>query len=290
MDVDFYLSQIEEILSFANYSRRTIIAYKTYVRSFLAYCSDTLHKAPEQVSYSEIRTFLLWIQKERKLSDATLNHAISEIRFFYESVLGQAWNPKQIPHRKTTHPIPFVPDRQTVQEFISTIEDIKKKAMISLMYSAGLRVHEVCRLKCSDIDHGKGQIYVSPSKNRRDRFVILTENTCQLLCSYWHSLPPHLKTRDWLFTKQTDISRPVYSQFICNFIPKHEKDLGWEHRLSAHSFRHAYATHSYQDGMDILTLSRLLGHNSLDSTRIYVHLADICAGSHRSPMEGMVIG
>ena len=95
MDVDFYLSQIEEILSFANYSRRTIIAYKTYVRSFLAYCSDTLHKAPEQVSYSEIRTFLLWIQKERKLSDATLNHAISEIRFFYESVLGQAWNPNR---------------------------------------------------------------------------------------------------------------------------------------------------------------------------------------------------
>lgn len=289
MDVDFYLSQIEEILSFAKCSERTIISYKTYTRPFLVYCSNILHKEPENVSYSEIRNFLTTLQKERSLSDASLNHAISEIRFLYEAVLGQTWNPKQVPARKVSHPLPFVPDRQTVQEFISTIDDIKKKAMISLLYSAGLRIHEVCRLKCSDIDHGKGRIYVSPGKNRRDRYAILTENTYQLLCSYWRSLPPHLKTRDWLFTQQTDIKKPAYTQFISSFIPKHEDALGWEHRLSAHSFRHAYATHSYQDGMDILTLSRLLGHTSLNSTTIYVHLADVCSGSHRSPMEGMVI-
>lgn len=170
---DFYLDQISEILSFAGRSENTITSYKTYVSPFLDYCVDVLRKDPAEVSSAEIRSYITDIRQERGLSDATVNHILSELRFFYESVLGLGWNSKQLPHRKIRRCLPYVPDRDTVSTFLCSIDDKKKKAMVSLLYSSGLRISEVCRLKCADIYHSSSRIYVAPSKNGKDRYTIL---------------------------------------------------------------------------------------------------------------------
>jgi len=287
--MNHYLEQIDDILSFGGRSPRTIISYKTYAAPFLEYCVNHFHKDPAEVSSAEIRTYLRILQKERNLCDASVNHAISEIRFLYEAVLGIEWNPKQIPHRKIKRCLPYVPDRDAVETFISSISDLKKKAMICLLYSSGLRISEVCRLKCSDIEHSKERIYVAPSKNGKDRYTLLAEESYEILCEYWLSLPAEKKSRDWLFTQQTNLLKPIYPQFIQDFIKKQECLLGWQPRLTAHSFRHGFATHCYQDGMDLLTLSKLLGHSSINSTTIYVHLAELGMRHYNSPMKGMVI-
>lgn len=121
-----YLEQMDEILSFGGKSPRTIISYKTYAAPFLEYCVSCLHKDPAQVSSAEIRAYLISLQKERNLCDATINHAISEIRFLFESVLDLPWNPKQIPHRHFNRCLPFVPERATVETFLASISDFKK--------------------------------------------------------------------------------------------------------------------------------------------------------------------
>lgn len=288
--MNHYLEQIDDILSFGGRSPRTIISYKTYVAPFLEYCVNHLHKDPAEVSCAEIRAYLVALQNTRGLCDATINHAISEIRFLYEAVLGLQWNSKQIPHRKFKRGLPFVPDRDTVEAFLSSISDLKKKAMVCLLYSSGLRISEVCRLKCADIEHSKERIYVRPSKNGKDRYTILAEESYEILCKYWLSLPAGKRSRDWLFTQQTNLENPIYPQFIQGFIQKQELLLGWEHRLTAHSFRHSFSTHCYQDGMDLLTLSKLLGHSDIHSTTIYVHLAELGMRHYNSPMKGMVIG
>jgi site-specific recombinase XerD len=287
--INQYLGEIRDILSFGGRSPRTIISYQTYVAPFLEHCVSQLHIDPAEVSSAQIRSYLITIQKERNLSDATINHAISEIRFFCETVLGIPWNPKQVPHRKTKRFLPFVPDRETVRLFLSSISDLKKKAMACLLYSSGLRISEVCRLQCADIEHSLGRIYIAPSKNGRDRYVILAEESYEILCRYWLSLPAGKRSRNWLFTQQTDLSKPIYPQFLQDFIKKQVSLLGWEHRLTAHSFRHAFATHCYQDGMDLLTLSKMLGHSSLHSTTIYVHLAELGMQHYSSPMKGMEV-
>lgn len=285
-----YLEQMDELLSFGGKSPRTIISYKTYAAPFLEYCVSCLHKDPAEVSSAEIRAYLINLQKERNLCDATINHAISEIRFLFESVLGLPWNPKQIPHRRFNRCLPFVPERATVETFLASINDLKKKAMICLLFSSGLRISEVCHLKCAHIEHSRNRIYVAPSKNRKDRYTVLAEEAFQILCLYWRSLPSGMKSRDWLFTQQTNPLKPIYPQFIQGFLMKQEKLLGWEHRLTAHSFRHAFATCCYQDGMDLLTLSKMLGHSNINSTTIYVHLAELGLRHYNSPMKGMVIG
>lgn len=287
--MNHYLDQIDDILSFGGRSPRTIISYKTYAAPFLEYCVNHLHKDPTEVSSAEIRAYLMKLQNERKLCDASINHAISELRFLYEAVLGLDWNPKQIPHRKTKRCLPYVPDRDVVLTFISSIHDLKKKAMVCLLYASGLRISEVCRLRCSDIEHSKERIYIAPSKNGSDRYTLLAEESYEILCRYWLSLPPHKKSRDWLFTQQHDLSKPIYPQFLQSFIKKQVELLGWENRLTAHSFRHAFATQCYRDGMDLLTLSKQLGHSSINSTIIYVHLAELGMRHYSSPMKGMVI-
>lgn len=286
-----YLEQIDEILSFGNRSQNTIKTYKTYTAPFFEYCVHSLKKDPAETVPSDIRTFLLQLADERNLSDATINHAISEIRFFYEAVLGKDWNASQIPHRRFKSILPYVPSREEVRIFISSIEDLKKKAIICLLYSAGLRICEACSLKCSDIQHSKGRIHVAPSKNGRERYAVLSENMYQLLCDYWHALPAAMKTRDWLFTQQHNIEKPIYPQFIQTFIPKQEALLGLPHRMTPHSFRHAYATHSYMSGVSIEDLSLLLGHSSTNSTRIYIHLAQLGSEirKYKSPMEEMEV-
>lgn len=102
-----YLDQIEEILSFGKYSPNTIQSYKTYTAPFLDYCSSTLHKDPAEVSPAQIRTFITQLQTERNLCDNSTNHALSEIRFLYEAVLGLPWNAKQIPLRRQTVDAPL---------------------------------------------------------------------------------------------------------------------------------------------------------------------------------------
>ncbi|MCD7712154.1 MAG: tyrosine-type recombinase/integrase [Firmicutes bacterium] len=286
---DFYLDQISEILSFAGRSENTITSYKTYVSPFLDYCVDVLRKDPAEVSSAEVRSYITDIRQERGLSDATVNHILSELRFFYESVLGLGWNSKQLPHRKIRRCLPYVPDRDTVSTFLCSIDDKKKKAMVSLLYSSGLRISEVCRLKCADIYHSSSRIYVAPSKNGKDRYTILADEAYEAVCDYWRSLPPAMKSRDWLFTQQRDVSKPIYPQFIQNFIKQQRAALGWDCRLTAHSFRHAFASHSYEDGMDLLTLSRLLGHSSIISTTIYVHISELGLRHYDSPMKGMVV-
>ena len=284
-----YLDQIEEILSFGKYSPNTIQSYKTYTAPFLDYCSSTLHKDPAEVSPAQIRAFITQLQTERNLCDNSTNHALSEIRFLYEAVLGLPWNAKQIPLRRQTFHLPFIPTPDIVENFLSSIQDLKKKAMVSLMYSAGLRISEVCTLKCAHIEHSNSRIYVAPSKNNRDRYTILSEDVYRILCAYWRDLPASMRTRDWLFTQQHSVDKPIYPQFIQSFLFKQEEALHWPHRLTCHSFRHAFATHSYQNGMDLETLSRLLGHASTNTTRYYVHLAMLSIEQIKSPMDGMEV-
>ncbi|MCD8012700.1 MAG: tyrosine-type recombinase/integrase [Lachnospiraceae bacterium] len=284
-----YLNEIEEILTFGNRSANTIKSYKTYVAPFLDYCVDVLHKDPADVSAHDIRTYITNLQQQRGLADSTVNHAISELRFFFEAVLGITWNPKQVPHRKTDRCLSYVPDRDTIAAFLSSVNDKKKKAMISLLYSSGLRISEVCCLKCADIRHSASCVYVAPGKNRKDRYVVLADEAYEIICDYWRSLPRGMKSRDWLFTQQRDISKPIYPQFIQGYMKKQVAALGWDCKLTCHSLRRAFATHSYQDGMDLLTLSRQLGHSSAATTAIYVHLAELGLRHYDSPMKGMVI-
>ncbi len=282
--MDKYFNLFREMISLRGLSDHTLKSYCTYIRSYLDYLQKILKKNPEDVSWQELRDYIRWIQKERDLSDRTINCAISQLRFFTIYVLHKPWDDSQLPKRRFDEYLPFVPAQEETFEFINTIPDIKQKAMVALMYSSGLRIGEVCRLRYEDIHRTTMKVHILHSKNRMERFAPLSQYALGILTEYWFACG---RPMEWLFPKQTDPSRPIDTFYLSRHIHEHEDRLGWPRRLTCHSFRHALGTHLYENGTDLLTIKSILGHKSLNSTTIYVHLAPTAFSKVVNPLDQM---
>ncbi len=271
--MDDYLKQFREMISLRGLTDHTIVSYSTYIRAYLDYLSNILHKMPEDISWEELRDFIRWLQKEKNLSDRTINHCISQLRFFTIYVLHKPWDPTQLPLRKFDAYLPYVPSQEEAFQFISTMPGIKPRAMCALMYSSGLRIGEVCRLRYEDIDRKKHAHPYLPYQSPAGTAMPLCPGMpWDLLTQYWFQCG---RPTGWLFPgSQKRVSdRPINTYYLSWHIHKHEERLGWPTRITCHSFRHAFGTHLYENGVDLLTIKALLGHKSLGSTMLYVHLA-----------------
>lgn len=291
--MDNYLIQFREMISLRGLTDHTIISYSTYIKVYLDYLSSILHKLPEDVSWAELRGFVQWLKVSRNLSDRTINCAISQLRFFTMYVLHKTWDNTQLPLRRFDEYLPFVPSQQETWQFISSMPSLKPKTMVTLMYSSGLRIGEVCRLRYEDVDRKNMRLHITHSKNRNDRYAMLSKAALDLLTQYWFACG---RPMGYLFPKQNGQDRPIDTFFLSRHIHAHEDRLGWQRRLTCHSFRHAFGTHLYENGTDLLTIKALMGHKSLHSTTIYVHLSasslrqavspfDHLAGVYHEPLQ-----
>ena len=282
--MDNYLNSFRKMISLRGLTDHTLKSYCTYIRTYLDYLNNILHKSPEEVSWDELRDYICWLQKSRDLSDRTINGAISKLRFFTLYVLHKPWDDTQLPMRRFDEYLPFVPSKEETWQFISSMPDLKPKTMVTLMYSAGLRIGEVCRLRYEDVDRKHMRLHITHSKNRNDRYAILSKAALDLLTQYWFECG---RPMGYLFPKQRGEDRPIDTFYLSRHIHAHEDRLGWERRLTCHSFRHAFGTHLYENGTDLLTIKALMGHKSLNSTTIYVHLSSDSIRQTVSPLDYM---
>ncbi len=279
-----YLTTYREMISLRGLTGHTLKNYCTYIRAYLDYLDLFLGKSPDAVSWTELRSFILWLQKSRGLSDRTINCVISQLRFFTIYVLHKSWDPSQLPMRKFDEYLPYVPSRQEVFTLISSMTDLKQKAMTSLLYSSGLRIGEVCHLRYEDISRSRMRIHITHGKNRSDRYAVLSQHALDILTQYWLKCG---RPTGWLFPKQHCSDKPIDTFYLSRHIHEQERLLGWEPRITCHSLRHAFGTHLYEDGADLLTIKALLGHKSLNSTTIYVHLASNTINRVTNPFDRM---
>ena len=267
--MDRYLESYREMISLRGLTGHTLISYTTYIRAYLDYLQHVLHKLPEDVSWQEMRDFVRWLQRERSLSDRTVNCAVSQMRFFTLYVLHKPWDDTQLPMRRFDEYLPYVPSQQETWHFISTMPGLKQKAMVALMYSSGLRIGEVCSLRYEDVSRSRMRVFVRHGKNRQSRYAILSKAALDILTLYWRSCG---RPQGYLFPKQSGKDEPIDTFFLSRHIHAHERRLGWPERITCHSFRHAFGTHLYENGTDLLTIKALMGHKSVSSA-VYVHLA-----------------
>ena len=164
-----YLEQLEEAGKIRNLKERSINCYKNYVSYFLKYQG----KNPEELTCQDVRTFLL-AKKEEGLKATTLNLYNSAIRFFYRNVLHILWDDITVPRMILEHKLPTVLTSDEIDRLLDAVDDIKYKAMFTTMYSSGMRVSEVIHLHYDDISRTNMQIHVRDTKNRMDRYTILS--------------------------------------------------------------------------------------------------------------------
>lgn len=277
-----YLSTYREMISLRGLTKHTLKSYCTYISAYLDYVQNVLHSSPEDVSWQDMRTYILWLQQQRSLSDRTINHCISQLRFFTIYVLHKPWDPSQLPMRKFDAYLPFVPSHEETMQFLSAVHNPKAHAILCLMYSSGLRAGEACSLRYEDVSRKDMRIHITKAKNRSDRYVPLSPRALSVLTAYWQQSG---KPIGWLFPQQTNAEKHIYPQFLDKHIRNAESSLGWPHRFSCHTLRHAYATHLYEQGTDLLTIKQLLGHKSINSTTIYISLANSLSKTAVSPFD-----
>ena len=275
-----YVKKFNDLLVLRDLTYNTVNSYNSMLRRYLSWVKSC-QRAPEDISFAQIRDYLLFLKQRENLSNRTINAHISQLRFFYLYVLRKPWDKYEIPFMKFNTTLPDILTLEEVQYFINTIPNLKHKACVALLYSAGLRVSELCHLRYEDISRKNMRIYIRPSKSRSDRYAILSKKALDILTEYWFSFG---KPKGWLFPGTKD-NYPIVSFTVSRFIKDHCSLLGWGKQVTAHMFRHSFGTHLYEQGYDLLTIQKLLGHKSASSSLIYVHLGTKTMKKLKSPFD-----
>jgi len=259
-------------------SARTRESYLADIEQFVRY----FMKPPDQLSLDDIHGYQQHLIRDRKYAENTINQHVAALKFLYRSTLKRDWNIEMIPYHKRSKKLPVVLSRDEVKMLFKATENIKHRAMLLTLYSTGIRASELTHLKVSDIDSKRMLVRIEEGKNSKDRYVRLSEKLLELLRSYWISQTPKPKT--WLFPGYGDDS-PLSRHSVQKMILKLKEKASIKKQVSTHTMRHTFATHMLESGVDIRRIQLMLGHRSLRTTAIYLHVASNYLHEAKTPLD-----
>jgi integron integrase len=314
------LDVVRDKIRFKHYSLSTERTYLFWIKQYIVF-HDKKH--PIDLQKADIESFLTYLATKKRVAPTTQNQAFSALLFLYREVLGvdmSEWNIQALRAQERKH-IPVVLTKEEVKLILNNM-DGTYKLITSLMYGCGLRMNEALNLRIKDIDFGFDKVYVWDSKSLKDRTVPLPQKLKQQLLAQVENVgeiherdlrdgygsvylpfalekkfPNAKKETKWQYlfpmrnlskdsrTQETrrhhilpkTLSRNITTAAIKSKINK---------RVTSHTFRHSYATHLLQNGVDIRTIQELLGHKSVETTMIYTHvIKELNRQDVKSPLD-----
>lgn len=259
-------------MQLCGYSERTRESYLRAVRQLQDYCG----KSPEMITEDEVREYFLHIKNERKYASPTMKIAYYGIKFFYKITLKKSWDTLELVRTGYERRLPTVLSVDEVRSIIERIRTFHNKTYITTVYSCGLRLQEALNLQVSDIDSKRMLIHVHRGKGAKDRYVPLPQSTLFMLRTYWRT---H-KNPVWIFPfrgkggkKSPAADRPMDRSTVTGALIRTLKQMPHiKKRVSIHTFRHSYATHLLEAGVNIRLIQQYLGHKSLMTMMVYFHV------------------
>lgn len=276
------LKKMGEDMEMRNFSHYTYDFYIRKTKEMIKY----FNKPMEEVGMEELRTYLNeYLAKERKVSDKTINHYNSVIRFLYEVTLDKIINKKQIPMRKLKKRVYKVLTKEELSTFFSCVDDYKFKTIFMLIYGSGLRIGEAVNLRIGDIDSKKMRIFVREGKGNKERYTTLPKASLEMLRKYWKSRAK--VDSDMLFLNREN--KPISTYVIRTHFRKYRRKAKLGEKITVHTLRHCYATNLIENGATLLQVKELMGHSNIRSTMAYVHVANVDLGLE-SPLDVLLRG
>jgi len=270
MMTDYYQQSIRA-LQLAGMSERTQQCYTRAVRQLV----DFYDKTPDLISEQELQGYFLHRKNVDKWSAATMRICYSGIKFFFINVLKRDWYTLELIHAKREQRLPTVLSINEVWTIINAVRTPQNRAYLTTVYTCGLRLHEALYLQVSDIDKERMRIHVHRGKGAKDRYVPLPTATLIMLRNYWkrHRNPLWIFPRLGRSSKEgPTATRPMDKSSVQGALRRVLTQLKFKKRISIHTFRHSYATHLLEAGVNIRRIQQYLGHHSLPSTMVYLHL------------------
>jgi integrase/recombinase XerD len=265
-----------EDMKLKNLAPRTIDAYVSRVGTFARHFG----RSPKDLGRDDVRSYLLHLVQEKKVSWSVYNQTLAALRFLYEVTLGRADVLERIPCPKQPQRLPVVLSLDEVARFFAAIAGIKHRAILMTAYAAGLRLSEVIGLRVDDIDSKRMVLRIRQAKGRRDRYVMLSPRLLALLREYGKVARP----ADWLFPGDVP-GHPITDGTVHRICVQAARAADLGKHVTVHTLRHSFATHLLEAGTDIRTIQVLLGHRKLETTAIYTHVSPAAVEATESPLE-----
>ena len=257
--------QMQNDMILRGFAERTQEAYLNAVIAIAKH----FHRSPDQLSPDDIKQYLLHLINERHLSGSTTNQAGCALRFLFRATLKQADVNIEIPLRKIPSKLPQLLSREEVQDILRACTNLRHRTLLTTAYATGLRISELCQLKVNDIDSKRMMLRVVNGKGGKDRYTLLSPALLANLRLYWQAYQP----KDWLFPNG-DGAKPISQSQILRFFYAAKRRANIHKQGGVHSLRHAFATHLLESGVDLHSISRLMGHEHISTTARYLHMQD----------------
>ena len=239
-------------------------------------------KSPEHLGPEEIRAYQVYLVNFKRDSRSQLAQFVAAARFLYGVTLQRKWAIASLPYPKSPRRLPTVLSEQEVKQLLDSVINVKHRAIMMTLYSAGLRVAEACELRISDIDSGRMVIRVDQGKGAKDRYVELSNTLLHQLREYWKKFRPQV----CLFPGRR--GRPITTRHIYRVCVDAGVAAGIRKTTNPHCFRHSIATHKLERGDNILEIQAFLGHSSLSTTAKYLHLLGGTNRTSINPLDAIM--
>ena len=257
------LGMLDSKIRLMRYSEST---RKTYYHMFRAFLKYVYPKKLHQITQTDIYSYQHHIVIEKNCSAAYQNQSINAIKFYLEHVLGQDKQIYALERPKKKEKLPRILSMEEIQCILKNTKYLKHKAILTTIYSAGLRVGEVLNLKISDIDSQNMRIWVKEGKGCKDRITVLSPILLDLLRDYY----TYHRPTDYLF--EGPEGKKYSASSVRKVLRRAAKKAGIRQTVVPHTLRHSFATHLLSRGGDLRTIQELLGHADLKATQVYTEV------------------
>jgi len=276
------LDAFKKYMQQLRYSPQTVENYLSCLKQFFNYYH---HTDPAQLTERDVEQFNHEIIITGGLSSSYQRSMVGAIKLFYSHFSGHRMNISRLERPRKEHRLPEVLSKEEVQRIIKATGNIKHKALLSIIYSCGLRIGEALNLKLKDLDKNRKLIRIEQAKGKKDRYVPYSDKLRVLLREYYEKWEP--RPKEYLFEGQYGLR---YTNQSAGKVMQHAmKKCGIKKHASLHGLRHSFATHLLEAGTDVRYIQEILGHNSIKTTMIYAHVSSKKLNEIKSPLDDLDI-
>jgi integrase/recombinase XerD len=248
-----------------------------------------LKRPPDTATCEDIRGFQLHLA-ETGMSICNRNRIMTGLRFLLRVTLRRLDLAEEVYHIREPQKLPLVMSVDEMKRLLAVGSSLKTRVLLSLGYGCGLRASEIVRLKVKHIDRAQDIIRIEQSKGRKDRNVMLSPEMLDLLRQWWKVRPSRFDAgipvqERWLFPSRKSAGKPMTTRQLNRLFHEAAGAAGIKKGVTVHTLRHSFATHLLDGGTDIRKIQVLLGHEKLDTTARYLHVATSTLSAVASPLD-----
>ena len=259
------INKLAQWLNSKRYSKNTIKTYSESLKTFFKFYHN---KQASEINNQDIINFNTEYILRQKLSSSFQNQVVNAIKLFFSIIENRNLDIELIHRPRREKKLPNVLSKEEVKTILNALGNIKHKAMLSLIYSCGLRRSELLNLKPADVDSKRGILKIRQSKGKKDRIAPLSKKIVELLREYYKVHKPNY----WLFEGQN--AGEQYDERSLQLVLKSAVTKAKISKpVTLHWLRHSFATHLLESGTDLRYIQEILGHNSSRTTEIYTHVS-----------------